>query len=641
MATSSNRRALSLAMVSVLSGGFVPLLIDITAPTSNPFFFNAILCLGQVFLFIVFLTSTYSIAKVKGRFSRTSLWSLHNILLYWDNTHSPPIPQRPSTFAQWIKTPAIWGIVGIVSFGLFILATTRAETAVIVTIYQLWPLSAIFLLSRLGTKLGPATTASPHHISKEQFVLIAFAFVGVALVILSQTASFPFTLTITTDPAALVFAFGAAFLGSLSAPTSVSIGHILYTNLSAVPETDETQPESLQVLWFTIYGLTWIRFIALFVNLGLSIVAPGLGLSDQTGLWHHGAFVGALLVAVVDVVSMISVRWSLHTSPDLGHQGILYFGPIVSLVYLAAFRGIDVPRLDLLILGAALIVAVNVLIHSDPDHGTELGSKHRPSFGFKALILALWIAGTSIHLRDEVFPIGWLDWEGGIYWGVIGLSATVFILIFGFRVSRLTGRITKEEDLMLGVFRNTERLVYDGQLSPSLLTLLERMYYSPRLIRNYYDKIQRELAYRSEHTSEVRRDITDIRILFDQFSHSRQLGRDYSELAALWGFATITIVLGLAGRPAGIEALTGFLTDVFTILFVATIAFLAFNLFDIRKSREWALIRPGSAIGRGAVRIRYGEQVRWPRIWATVIILGLCLLFGVLLYDRWLVGTLL
>ena len=116
--------------------------------------------------------------------------------------------------------------------------------------------------------------------------------------------------------------------------------------------------------------------------------------------------------------------------------------PVLALAVLV-WLGVTLPRFDLFVIGAALIIAVNILLQLKPDKERDLskfGKEALPGtrLGFVAFILSIWMFGTAVYLRDEIIPDGWLSWGANDYWGLIALSATVFALILGFRVARLT-----------------------------------------------------------------------------------------------------------------------------------------------------------------------------------------------------------
>ena len=125
--------------------------------------------------------------------------------------------------------------------------------------------------------------------------------------------------------------------------------------------------------------------------------------------------------------------------------------------------------------------------------------------------------------------------------------------------------------------------------------------------------------------------------------HSKQQGRDIVELLSLVAFALVTIGLGLLSRPevtTSSGAWSGFLSEVFVLLFASTIAFLCVNLFDIRRERESPLMvrldqRDGSGEGHRLFFRFQGDQI-WRNVAAVLISLAMSVVFCILLYGKWL-----
>ena len=128
----------------------------------------------------------------------------------------------------------------------------------------------------------------------------------------------------------------------------------------------------------------------------------------------------------------------------------------------------------------------------------------------------------------------------------------------------------------------------------------------------------------------------------DMITHSKQQGRDIVELLSLAAFAGVTIGLGLWTRPKGLElglpkaSWSGFLSEVFILLFVSTIAFLCINLFDIRRERETPLLVSIKERGYDyQLFFRHKQDLRTQHIIAVLISITMSITFGFLLYHKW------
>ena len=145
-------------------------------------------------------------------------------------------------------------------------------------------------------------------------------------------------------------------------------------------------------------------------------------------------------------------------------------------------------------------------IDSQPPWGTRLG--------FTSFVLSIWLFGTMMHFRDTLFPSSWLSWTAPEYWTLVGLSATIFALIFGFRVQRLTDRLKSEDRDALIMFRNFERLVAENKLPRSVLDDVRKLDTArPLVLASTYDSIRRRCVKRTWQIRRSQRIFSNFRIL--------------------------------------------------------------------------------------------------------------------------------
>ena len=213
--------------------------------------------------------------------------------------------------------------------------------------------------------------------------------------------------------------------------------------------------------------------------------------------------------------------------------------------------------------------------------------------GFTAFIMSLWAFGTLIYLRDEWLPSRWLSWPTEEYWGLLALATTVFALILGFRVARVTERVSHEDELMFRLFRECEHLEREGLLDSQIRDrLLELDRARPNKLLQAYVGARNMLNEGVKGASSAQgiepgssRRLLEAEQLLDMVTHSKQQGRDVVELMSLFAFALVTVRLGLFSRPfelgAPEHAWGGFVAEVFVLLLISTVAFLAINLFDV------------------------------------------------------------
>ena len=344
---------LGTVVLAAAANGFYPLIIDVTAATANPFLFNAAATGSQAVILFLLLKGT-SRAAFGTTWCCREMLHPGNVWLFWDRTGSPPLPRSPRKMREGLRAPVLWGVAGNLGFALFVMATHYVDTATVVVVFQLWALLALFLLNRLGRLLAVGNQR-PHQIAPRHAALAVVAFVGVVFVVLSETTHVDVPAQWTAAMIGLGLAFLAAVSGALAAPTSVSIGHLTYAHLR---ESNATQPNKYQLIWLSVYAMLWNSVFGATLSLILGTASWVLGVG-RIGWW---AMFGAALVAVSSTVSVVLIRWALYSSPNLGSQVGHYVAPVVALALLAVFTDVNVARVDFLLIGAALIVAANVLI---------------------------------------------------------------------------------------------------------------------------------------------------------------------------------------------------------------------------------------------------------------------------------------
>ena len=344
-------------VLAATANGFYPLIVDVAAANVNPFIFNAATSAIHSGFLLLLLKGASRPALGAPRSYREMLRP-GIVCLFWDRTRSPATPRSPRKVREWIRTPVLWGVAGNLGFAWFVMASHYVDTAVVVVVFQLWALLALFLLNRLGRLLAVGNQR-PHRIAPRHAALAVVAFVGVVFVVLSETAHVDVPSQWASAIIGLGLAFLAAISGSLAPPTSVSMGHLAHAHLR---ESNATQPNKYQLIWLSVYGMMWIRAFGGVLSLSIGTVSWIFG--GGTLGWR--AVFGAALISGFSTVAAFLVRWALHSSPNLGSQVGNYVSPAVALALLAVFTDVNVARVDFLLIGAALIVAANVLIRPKP-----------------------------------------------------------------------------------------------------------------------------------------------------------------------------------------------------------------------------------------------------------------------------------
>ena len=569
---------------------------------------------------------------------------------------------------KWLYRAAI----GAIDYGIFIWSTQFIATAVSTTIYELWPGFLVYCILRqrkIQTEKSDTNAVLPT-ISKEHMLLTALAAVGLFFMLGSQFSDgtvLLFGLEVPKSTIGIVLALISAYLAGVSVSSTLFYGEELYRMLLNYEDDkfitkDDIEKLELKdrnlLLWLTFLGrvlsllLTFV--ISLTMSLGFAIY--GLyGARYQTDVRYQTLFsgrmlVGAVLLAGVGMVVAVLLRVGNIGTPRSGVNALNFLAPFLAIIWLMLV-GIDVPKFDLFVAGGAFILAINVLIQLKPDEERDVSKfqkKPMPGvqLGFTAFIMSIWVFGVFIYARDEIIPSSWIEFKIGEYWGLIALSSTVFALILGFRMSRLTAQINREDETMVNLFRSSEHLVKNGVFSSDILQQLSDLD-SVRYInlRTQYNMIRDEIRSRidSVQSKENKTLLISVSQQLDLVAHSKQQGRDIVELLSLTTFAIVTIGLGLLVRPKGLvldtPSWSGFLSEIFILGFVSTIAFLCINIFDIRRERGTPLLVEINEDFRLFFRFEYHEynkKLLWQHAIAIIISVMMSATFCWLLYLKWL-----
>lgn len=216
-------------------------------------------------------------------------------------------------------------------------------------------------------------------------VLTALAGSGLALMLGSQAGGQVRSVVdlVSYEVAAgMIIAVVASLLAALSVLSNLAYGKVLYyalapaggTQPSGRHESLETRPieqrgdpDRRLLVWLTLLGYVLSRLFALPVNVLIGLLTP-----QVQGSLSLGAVLGALAIGAAVSVAAMLLRVGNIRSEDAAVNSLLCLGPAFSLLALMAL-GITLPRFDLFVVGAVLILAVNVRIQlrRDASHGTR------------------------------------------------------------------------------------------------------------------------------------------------------------------------------------------------------------------------------------------------------------------------------
>ena len=594
-----NLPAIGYMSAAVLIFSLVPLVIVEVDGAENPFLFNAGWRLGA------------------------SVGCVLVLLVFW----RPLILDRGVLLFSLRRTVSwaiFWGAVGCFDYGFFTWSTRFIDVSVSAILFELWPIPFILIVSRfLGDAYGYSRNL-PVIVP-----LMAVAFVGLVLVVASQTGSFGGigNIGFPEGMQGVVLAIVAALLGSLGA-CSLIWGRNLADQLAGMGVTHRDR--SSLVLFGAILGFGISSFWGATANAAVGLLYAG---RPSFEVFSVGVIVGVLLQASAAILQ----RKANLSTRNLGVNALGYAIPILSLIWLWIFSEINVLRPDYLILGAAAIVTANLLINFDAEI----------RWGFKALILALGTCGAAVYLRDGVFAdLGIADWSwaGSGYFESIALAATVFTLLLAFRVARLVSRTSEEDNQTFAVYRKLDILARRGTVDPEVcrhILDMDSARNNSTAEKEAYEKARQLIADVDPKPLKE----ADIQLLsdaesgLDALARSKQVDIHYGEMFALGIFATMTIVLAVFSRPSQVEGWTRLMVDLFAMVISAIVIFLLVHVYDLQQERDGAKFETVEA--RPAYRyylVRFLDTKRRSSDqWFSFIIGGaIVLTYAGLLARKWL-----
>ena len=686
----TNYRAPVAYLLAVMLWALAPPIVHLTALNANPFHFNLTVIAieaGLLLLFLYFSASAFfrrPLAKIAGESASGTLTLKKpgTYISYFagarrgkpgvslDALNKDVSKVGLKRLILLIRLPLIWSIIGTLHYGFFAWSTQYVETAIATTIYETWPFFLILFMTRHNSideayRLGQSLNVKRRSGVGvgEVLVLSISAVIGVTLISVSQYGTVTFDSMSWNNARGLLLATMASVLNALWVSGSLILGKTIYYTLvqpvsdqaddsapwSVLPVNERPREHRRLLLWLTVAGIVVARLgtlpaLLLFGRIFFDFDSLSLGLSLTTvGL------VGGIVLGVVSALSATLRRYGDISATGPGVHALAFLTPPLSLLLLWKL-GFELPRLDIFVIGAALIIATNILIQARPDQHRNLSAfgienvSTRGRLGFNAFILSLWTFGTVIYMRDDITSTALLEWKSGEYWGLLALSATVFALILGFRIVRLAARIDQEDEITVRLFRDCEHLVRRKQLTADVIEDVQLLDMTrTRQLVDAYTSLRAKVVFRMDRITlpDDYQVLRDVETNLDRLCHLKQQGRDIVELISLSAFALVTICIGLLSRPAelsvGSAAWSGFMSESFVLVFVSTVAFLWVNLFDMRRDRSIPTLVPVPEYGGDyGVFFRYDRDLRVKHISAILLSTAMAATFVLLLHDKWL-----
>ena len=595
---SRNSIAAVYMMSAVVAFSLLPVLLAWGAAADAPFLFNAGFRLGTGIGYALFVVAFYQ-----------------------------PILRDRNVLTLIVRHSLKWSMLFIVinyfEFAFFAWSTQFINIAVTVILFETWPIFTIFLMARLLNQERFYRT-----ISVGTILSIVVSFAGFLFVVASQFGGSAF-FSGTFDISALKLAIGVA----LAAAAAVSGSFTAFAFKwgidlrNALPKatTDKYNPDSLDLFCVVVAN-----------TIGSFIAAPTnalIGFANRESLSFDSLIISVLVSGFI-VHTFANTIWRLANikTDNLGINAMAYGVPVLSLLWLTLFSYVGDVRVDFIVIGAAAIISANIFINFEAEI----------RFGFKALILAMWVFGAFVYLRDDLLNLlpfeTWL-WPGDTYPEALALSATIFILLLSFRVARMSERTQDEDNRILELFQSLDLLVrrnvIDRAVRDHLIKLDDAR--TPAELQSSYNKTKLCFAEAvaagpdARNLARLGAAETQLNIIV----HSRQQGIELGELFALLIFGGSTILIGILSRPP-LTGWIGFLVEILAVLFSAVIVFLIINVWDLHRERANLILKKREFSDDYGLIFSSPRSRRFEQSMSVIIGLAITVAYAALLWQKWL-----
>ena len=571
--------ALAYMFAAVIAFSLIPLAIKLTGAERAPFLFAASWQLGVVVGCLLVLAMFYR-----------PLFHVSNLARV--KTHL--FPSERGLNAR--RVPVWLAVIFNFEYALLAWSVQFIDITVSIVLFGLWPMFLALLRPRSDNE---STQDRPKDNNASDFPMrtvveyVALAIVslsGLVFVISAQLGGF----TKFGDAVPLWLVIGVALAaGAMMLSALKEAGIREGWELGNRPTANGSDEGSPPLFCFVVIGV-------LVGSLGSAVVcvAVGLGRGEILAPMSLGiAFIAGTTIGATAEVARRKVksledearRDSLRNETSCDSLGCTIL--VFSLIWLLASTQAGVQRVDYLLLGAVFIITANLLV------STQRIEVRR---GFRALVIALGLSGTFVYLRDVIFTetgITHWQWDLGGYFGSVGLSATVFTLLFAFRMARMYTRDREEASLTFAVSRKLGVLVQRGVVSGNVLKSIQRIDESRD--RNsldeskYRDTLRDAYAAVRYHIDEAQiQNDSDREMLvqtesdLDALVRSKQGGQELGEISAIVVFATLTTYVTLATRPDGVTCWSLLLVELFSALMSSVVIFLVEFIFGRGRDRN-------------------------------------------------------
>ncbi len=322
------------AVSAVAFGSWLPLFYLFTHVSNDPFVWRSWLIIFQnVAMIPVFILLP----------ARNKEWreKARRLLFYWEQRGTPVRIRRP---VQVVRTPAFWMVVSFaLDLAFWVWAATLIDPLVVTIIFQLALIGLVWLAARLGRKISRGQQISPHVIGGRHWALMILSFLGAALVIWSETGTIR-----NLNWLGIAVAVAGAATAAASMWGTVSTGRIM--------GWPGSNPNDL--VWNATFSAVAGRFLALPLTLAASaLFFPPTDKSFEL----TGTTLGFLsLVGAFNAAGALSHRYSLYVTSSLSVQRIMFFSPVLQMLWIWLFADVSIANPVALLVGTGIVLLSNL-----------------------------------------------------------------------------------------------------------------------------------------------------------------------------------------------------------------------------------------------------------------------------------------
>ena len=268
--------------------------------------------------------------------------------------------------SRTLRWPLLIASIGTMDYAVFVWSIRFVDTAVATVINELWPVFLVFFLITCRKRSHAQNSAVTTSLSK-QLALSCVAAVGLVLMVACQSENslwnFLGSISSTSVKGMLLALFSAVLVGSSICGTLVYGDKLFEHHYGKIAPTDtRSRYDRIALLRFALVAHAISTGIGSILSLSLGVIFSN-EIHNIGGPVTAQAVLGSICLGVVGSAASILLRYGNIASQQPGLNAIFFLSPGLALIWLALI-GITIPRMDFFVIGAALILSINVLLNA-------------------------------------------------------------------------------------------------------------------------------------------------------------------------------------------------------------------------------------------------------------------------------------